>query len=145
MPMKPEPDRKHVKSAFLRWLLIFFGWIFICSGVIGIFLPIVPTVPFLLLAAACFARSSEQFHKWLTEHNHLGPLLRDYLKGGGIPLRAKRAAVCMIWVSFPLSTYLFAEAFWLKILLLSTAAAITVYLLFLPTAPRNNHPDKPLH
>lgn len=135
-----KPNNNHVKSAFLRWLLISCGWIFIVCGVIGIFLPIVPTVPFLLLAVACFARSSERFHRWLVEHNHLGPLLRDYLKGAGIPLRAKRAAICMVWVSFPASAYMFAEAFWLKILLLSTAAAITLYLLSLPTAPKNDQP-----
>lgn len=135
------PNNNHVKSAFLRWLLISCGWIFIVCGVIGIFLPIVPTVPFLLLAVACFARSSERFHRWLVEHNHLGPLLRDYLKGAGIPLRAKRAAICMVWVSFPASAYLFAEAFWLKILLLTTAAAITLYLLSLPTAPKNDQPE----
>lgn len=138
-----NPNSNHVKSAFLRWLLISCGWIFIVSGVIGIFLPIVPTVPFLLLAAACFAKSSERFHTWLVEHNHLGPLLRDYLKGAGVPLRAKLAAICMIWVSFPASAYLVAEAFWLRVLLLSTAAAITLYLLSLPTAPQNDRPEKP--
>lgn len=135
-------NNNHVKSAFLRWLLISCGWIFTVAGVIGIFLPIVPTVPFLLLAAACFARSSERFHTWLVEHNHLGPLLRDYLQGAGIPLRAKIAAIGMIWVSFPASAYLVADALWLKILLLSMAAAITFYLLSLPTASQNDRPEK---
>lgn len=93
-----------------------------------------PTVPFLLLAVACFARSSERFHRWLVEHNHLGPLLRDYLRGAGIPLRAKRFAIGMVWVSFPASTFLFARDFWLKALLMAVAVGITLYLLSLPTA-----------
>lgn len=129
-----EPTDKQVKNVFLRGILIAFGWISIVGGVVGIFLPIVPTVPFLLLAVACFARSSERFHRWLVEHNHLGPLLRDYLRGAGIPLRAKRLAIGMVWVSFPASTILFARDFWLKALLMSAAVGVTLYLLSLPTA-----------
>lgn len=136
------PNDKHVKSALLRWVLISCGWIFTLGGVAGIFLPLVPTVPLLLLAAACFARSSERFHTWLMEHNHLGPLVRDYLNGAGIPLRVKRTAIVMIWVSFSISTFLFAQAVWLRVLLIAMAATITVYLLILPTAPKEDNPDQ---
>jgi len=136
MPLKNQaPDNKHVSNAFLRWLLIACGWIAVAVGVVGIFLPLVPTVPLLLLAVACFARSSERFHHWLVEHNRLGPLVRDYLSGAGIPVRAKRAAIGMIWVSFPLSIFLFAQQFWLKALLAAIAVGITLYLCLLPTAP----------
>ena len=136
MPLKnPAMDNKHVTNTFLRWLLIACGWIAVAGGVVGIFLPLVPTVPLLLLAAACFARSSERFHRWLVEHNRLGPLVRGYLSGAGIPVRAKRVAIGMIWVSFPLSIFLFAQQFWLKALLAAIAVGITLYLHFLPTAP----------
>lgn len=135
-----ESTNKQVKNAFLRWVLFCFGWIAVAGGIIGIFLPLVPTVPFLLLAVACFARSSERFHGWLVEHNHLGPLLRDYLKGSGIPLRVKMIAVGMVWVSFPATTILFAREFWLKVLLIAAAFGITLYLLSLPTAmDKNRH------
>lgn len=129
-----EPTNKQVQNVFLRWILISCGWLAIAGGIVGIFLPLVPTVPFLLLAVACFARSSERFHGWLVEHSHLGPLLRDYLTGAGIPLRAKTIAIGMVWVSFPASTILFAQAFWLKTLLITAAVGITLYLLSLPTA-----------
>ena len=135
MPKSIDPSKNHVKSAFLRWVLISCGWISIACGAIGIFLPIMPTVPFLLLAAACFAKSSVRFHTWLLEHNHLGPLLHDYLKGAGIPLKAKLTALAMIWVSFPASAILFAEMLWLKLLLIATALAVSSYLIYLPTAP----------
>jgi len=139
MPLNnPGATNKHVKNVFLRWVLISCGWIAIAGGVVGIFLPLVPTVPFLLLAVACFARSSERFHGWLVEHNHLGPLVRDYLRGAGIPLRAKSIAIGLIWVSFPATTMLYASAFWLKALLMATAVGITLYLLFLPTATHEN-------
>jgi uncharacterized membrane protein YbaN (DUF454 family) len=129
-----ESTNKHVKNAFLRWILISCGWLAVAGGVIGIFLPLLPTVPFLLLAVACFARSSERFHRWLVEHNHLGPLLRDYLRGAGMPLRAKAIAIGMVWVSFSSTTMLFARDFWLKTLLIAVAVGVTLYLLSLPTA-----------
>ncbi|MBL0226703.1 MAG: YbaN family protein [Geobacteraceae bacterium] len=131
----PGATNKHVKSKLLRWMLICCGWCSIAAGVVGIFLPIVPTVPFLLLAAACFARSSPQFHSWLLEHDQLGPLIRDYLTSGAIPLRVKRTAIGMVWVSFPVSAFLFAPAVWLKAALIAVAAVVTLYLLRLPTIP----------
>lgn len=129
-----QPTSNHVKSEFLRWVLICCGWVSILAGVVGIFLPLLPTVPFLLLAAVCFGKSSLRFHSWLIGHNHLGPLIRDYLHGGGIPLRAKRIAIGMVWVSFPASAFLFVKVEWLSILLIAIAAGITLYLLRLPTA-----------
>jgi hypothetical protein len=133
-----ESTNKYVKNEFLRWVLISCGWIAVAGGVVGIFLPLVPTVPFLLLAVACFARSSERFHLWLVEHNHLGPLLRDYLRGAGIPLRAKTIAIGMVWISFPATTILFARDLWLKALLIAVAVGITLYLLSLPIAMDDN-------
>ena len=126
---------KLVKSDLLRWLLIGCGWLAIAGGIVGIFLPLMPTVPLLLLAAACFARSSERFHTWLVEHDHLGPLIRDYLKNGAIPVRAKRMAIGMIWISFPASAFLFVQALWLRVLLIAIATGVTLYLLSLPTMP----------
>jgi hypothetical protein len=126
-------NNNHVKSDLLRWILIGCGWLAILAGVVGIFLPLLPTVPFLLLAVACFARSSERFHVWLIEHNHLGPLIRDYLHGGGIPLRVKRIAIGMVWVSFPVSAVFFMKVKWVSILLMAVAVGITLYLIRLPT------------
>ena len=124
---------KYVNNNILRWILICCGCFSVLAGVVGIFLPLLPTVPFLLLAAACFARSSERFHTWLVQHNQLGPLIRDYLNGGGIPLRAKRIAIGMVWISFPASAFLFVQVVWLKVLLMAVAAGITLYLISLPT------------
>jgi len=132
---KPGPNDNHVKSGLLSWILICCGWASIVAGVIGIFLPLLPTVPFLLLAAACFARSSERFHGWLVEHDHLGPLVRDYLDSGGIPLRVKRMAIAMVWVSVPASAFLFVPVVWVRVVLMAIAAGVTLYLLRLPTIP----------
>ena len=77
------------RSLMLRYVLLAIGWLSVALGVIGIFLPVLPTTPFLLLAAACFARSSPRFYHWLVEHPRLGPWIRDYLDGNGIPLKGK--------------------------------------------------------
>jgi len=142
MPIRSDGDKKQVNSVLLRWVLVGCGWVAVAAGVAGIFLPLVPTVPLLLVAVACFARSSERFHTWLVEHNLLGPLIRDYLKGAGIPLRAKVMAIGMVWVSFPTSAFLFVSALWLKVMLLAIAAGITLYLFFLPTLPKKYPPGK---
>lgn len=107
----------------------------LCStalGVLGIFLPLLPTVPLLLLAAACFARGSERFHDWLLDHPHLGPMIRGYLEGQGMPLRAKIVAIGLIWVTIPVSVLFFIPLFWVKVFLIAIGLCITVYLLRLP-------------
>jgi uncharacterized membrane protein YbaN (DUF454 family) len=132
-------NRRQVRNPLVRLILIACGWLAIVAGVVGIFLPLLPTVPFLLLAAACFARSSTRFHRWLLDHNHLGPPVRAWLEGGGIPLRVKQLAIGMIWVSIPTSTFLFVRQFWLQLLLLAVAGGVTLYLLSLPVS-RENRP-----
>lgn len=117
----------------LRWLLISSGLLCTGLGVIGIFVPLLPTTPFLLLAAACFARSSELFHTWLIEHNHLGPMVKGYLDGSGIPLRAKKTAITLVWLTLPPSALLLVPTIWAKALLIVLAVAITRYLWCLPT------------
>jgi hypothetical protein len=102
-------------------------------AVLGIFLPLLPTVPLLLLAAACFARSSESFHRWLLEHRHLGPLLRPYLQSAGIPRRARLAAIALIWITIPVSALFLIPLPWVRVVMFAIALAVTIYLLRLPT------------
>ena len=128
-----------VKNELLRLILIGVGWFSIACALLGLFLPLVPTVPFLLLALFSFSKSSERFHSWLVEHRHFGPLLKDYLVHGGISLRAKIVAIGAMWISFPVSVLWFVESTWAKVLLLSIAAGVTVCLVLIPTvaAPLN--------
>jgi hypothetical protein len=117
----------------LRWLLLGAGLVAVLLAVVGIFLPVLPTVPFLLLAVGCFARSSERFHTWLLEHNHLGPLVRPYLQGEGIPRKNKVRAIILVWLSIGLSVFLL-NVLWVKIVLVGIAIAVTLYLIRLPEA-----------
>ncbi len=124
--------KKIIDNRALRIFLTTLGLFCTALAVLGIFLPLLPTVPLLLLAAACFARSSESFHNWLLEHPQLGPLLRGYMDGQGIPLRAKVMAITLIWVSISVSVLLFIPLFWVKIFLIAIGLCVTIYLLRLP-------------
>ena len=86
-------------SRLSRPFLLVFGWLMVGLGAVGIFVPGLPTVPFLLLALWAFARSSQRFHDWLYTHPRLGPPLQDWKRGGVIPSRAKWLAILMMSIS----------------------------------------------
>ncbi|HEX8593398.1 MAG TPA: YbaN family protein [Pseudomonas sp.] len=116
------------RSRIVRFVLQAIGWLSVALGVIGIFLPVLPTTPFLLLAAACFARSSPRFYSWLVNHKRLGPWIRDYLDGNGIPLKGKVYAIGLMWTSIGVSCYLVALP-WARGFMLTSAVLVTIYIL----------------
>lgn len=85
-------EQPATRSALARSLWMLAGWISLIIGLIGIVLPLLPTTPFILLAAFCFQRGSERLHRWLTEHPRFGPLIEDWRTRGAIPRKAKRNA-----------------------------------------------------
>ena len=127
-----------LNNRILRLILIVLGCVSTLLAVVGIFVPLLPTVPLLLLAAACFARSSESFHNWLLDHPQLGPMIRDFLDGQGIPLRAKITAIMLIWVSISVSTLLIIPLLWVKIFLIAIGLCVTAYLLRLPLSTKED-------
>ena len=122
-----------INNQFLRNCILTVGFISTGLAILGIFMPLVPTVPLLLLAAACFARSSERFHYWLLNHQKLGPMINGYLNGQGIPLRAKITAIGLIWLSISISVFI-VNPFWLEFLLVIIGFSVTLYLLSLSTS-----------
>lgn len=97
-------------------LLIVLGICFVVLAVLGIFLPVLPTTPFLLLALACFAKSSEKLHDWLLSHKTLGPPIRQWQQTRSIPRTVKIIAIITIAVS-EVITLLTAESFHVKVIL----------------------------
>ncbi len=121
-----------VKNKALKMLLIFIGWLSVVLGVIGIFLPIMPTTPFLLLAAACFVRTSPKFYQWLVGHPRLGKYLVYYLEGKGIPLKAKIYTIALITISMSITTYIVPVTA-VKILLPLVGVLVALYIVRQPT------------
>ena len=85
----------------MRYLLMVLGSVALALGVAGIFLPLLPTTPFLLLAAALYFRSSPQLYEWLLSHKYLGPYIRNFRENKAIPLRVKIVSVTLVWATLP--------------------------------------------
>lgn len=113
--------------------LLGLGLLSVALGVLGMVVPLLPTTPLLLLAAFCFARSSERFHAWLLNNRVFGETIRNYRDGLGLPMRQKIATLAILWVTM-VSTSIFVVPLWpVRILLGAIACGVTVYLLSLPT------------
>lgn len=133
--MSPAP------SAPVRALLMVLGVLCVTLGAVGVFVPGLPTTPFLLLASYLFARSSPRLHAWLDEHRVLGPYLRAIREGSGVPLRAKLVTIALLWTGILSTMVLFLEDGPVRVvhesLLLAVALAVTWYVGWrLPTAER---------
>lgn len=120
-----------------RIFLIAIGSLALGLGILGIFLPLLPTTPLLLLAAACYIRSSKRLYNWLITNKRFGPYIRNYREGNGIPLKAKVVGVTLLWISM-LFTVIFVVPFiTVKILLLGIAAYFTYFILKQKTLHQN--------
>ena len=113
-------------SRLLKALLIAGGVLCVGLGIVGIFLPLMPTTVFLLLAAACFSRSSERFHRRLVEHPLLGPYISQ---SRGMTRRQKITAIAVLWLSLGATMYWTARAPWLRALLVIIGLGVTLHLV----------------
>lgn len=118
----------------LRAILFLVGCCAVFLGVLGVFLPLLPTVPFLLLAAACFSRSSRTLQLWLFNHKYLGAYLRNYLLRKGITTKQLRRSLISMWVAMLVAIY-FAPFLLIKLCLLVTAFLVTRHLVRLRRLP----------
>jgi uncharacterized membrane protein YbaN (DUF454 family) len=111
------------------------GIISVGLGTAGVFLPLLPTTPFLLLAAACFIRSSDRLYQWLIHNRWFGSYIRNYQEHRALPLRAKVTALILLWATMTYSVFFLVtiKALWVFLLLIATL--VTVYLLRLKTMP----------
>lgn len=117
-------------TRLMKALLIACGTLCVGLGILGIFLPLMPTTVFLLLAAACYARSSERFHRRLVEHPWLGPYLKQRQ---GMTTRQKAITVTILWLSLGATMIWTARAPWLRALLLLIGAGVTLHVSRLPS------------
>lgn len=117
---------------FKKNLLIISGTLSVGLGILGMFLPLLPTTPFLLLAAYCYARSSIRFYNWLISNRWCGEYIRNYQEGKGIMRKHKVLAMVLLWLTISYSLWLIS-AWWVKFLLLGIATGVSIHLLRLRT------------
>ncbi len=122
-----------------RFAWISAGTLGVALGVVGLFLPLLPTTPFLLLAAACYSRSSQRFYDGLLANRWCGPYLRHYREGRGITRYHKTLILILLWTTIGFSAGFVVTRGWIRILLGVIALAVTVHILTLKTF----HPSPP--
>ena len=129
-----------------RTLLVIAGTLCVALGVLGMFLPLLPTTPFLLLAAICYARSSERFYRWLMTNRWCGEYIRNYREGRGIPRKQKVLTIVLLWVTIGYTAWLVASLWWVRLVLLAIAVGVTIHLIrirtFKPEAQNLGLPSK---
>ena len=123
---------RHFAPTLMRIVLIIVGLLALVLGVIGIFLPVMPTVPFVLLAAACFSRASTRMHGWLVRLPFAGKVIDDFEKGRGVSRRAKLSALLMLWTGMTISALLIAPPPLVLALLASIAIGASLIIVRLP-------------
>lgn len=121
-----------MRKPVTRALLILGGTVSLAVGIAGVFLPLLPATPFLLLASACYVRSSDRMHRWLMEHKHLGMYIRAFRERRGMPMRAKVVTLVLLWASMAYSIYR-VDILAVRILLVVIAVGVTVLVLRMKT------------
>ncbi len=127
------------KSYFraVKFIFIVIGVLSLVLGVIGIFVPLLPTTPFLLLSSALFVRSSPALYEWLISNRYLGKYIRNYRENRSIPMRGKITSVVLLWLSFGYCFFFVVQdVMWLRVVLVMIAVGTSWHILSLGTTPR---------
>ena len=121
------------KNRLSRWILIGSGTFFLGLGIIGIFLPLLPTTPFILLAASCYARSSKRLYNWLLNNRWFGNYIKNYREGKGVPFKVKILSISFLWIAIGYSVIFVVKILSVKIILILIAVGVTIHVLSIKT------------
>lgn len=124
----------------MKWLFLSLAWLCVALGFLGVFLPVLPTTPFLLLALFLFARSSPRWRIALMRHPLLGPYIRGYASKEGLSVRAKAVTLVILWVTIAVSVVWVADEWWSRLILIGVAVGITLHILLKKTRRRETNP-----
>jgi uncharacterized protein len=139
---KPSQNVKCEKKGqkIIRALWLALGLICVGLGAIGMVLPILPTTPFLLAAAACFCKSSTRMYNWLLSNKWFGEYIRNYREGRGLPMKTKIIALTVLWATIGISTVFLLNrllpsqlVFPIQLIMISVAVGVSIHILKLPT------------
>ncbi|OGF44422.1 MAG: hypothetical protein A2452_06070 [Candidatus Firestonebacteria bacterium RIFOXYC2_FULL_39_67] len=117
----------------IKILLITAGTVSVGLGILGIFLPLLPTTPFLLLAAVCYSKGSERLYNWLLKNRYFGSYIKNYREKKGIPLRAKITAIVFLNITMGYTIFFIIHYFWLKVMLFLIAVGVVVHICSMKT------------
>ena len=113
----------------MKILLAILGSVSLALGIMGIFLPVLPTTPFLLLSAALYMRSSQRLYEWLMSHKHLGPYIKNFKEHKALPLRVKIVSVTMVWATLLYCALGVAKEWWMSVMFIAIATGVTIHIL----------------
>ena len=128
-----QSGSKNRPNSFKRGTFIVAGTISLGLGAAGVFLPILPTTPFLLLSAACYYKGSERMHRWLLNNKLFGSYIRNYKEGKGISKIAKILSLFLLWITIGYSAFFMISSYVVQLILFAVAIVVTVHVATLPT------------
>lgn len=102
--------------------------LFLTLGVIGIAIPVLPTTPFLLLAAACYMRGSERMHRWLMNNRVLGQYIRNYSDGRGVSMRFKAFTIALLWLTILVTAFIVLSDILIQLILVAVAILVSIHI-----------------
>ncbi len=137
-----QPGGVRGASSFKKGLFVLCGTICLGLGTAGVFLPILPTTPFLLLSAACYYKGSERMHCWLLNNRLFGKYIRNYREGKGVSSRGKILTLFLLWTTICYSAFFLVNIIVVQIILFVIAIAVTVHVTTLPTLRRSRMIEK---
>jgi uncharacterized membrane protein YbaN (DUF454 family) len=134
--MTPSAPPGEHRSRAVRWFFLFAGSFALVTGIIGLFVPLLPTTPLVLLAAACYARGSRRFHQWLLANRTFGPMIREWEAHRSIPYRTKITAIVLMSTTLAVSIVVFVRPPWLKAVVAAVGVGLAVWLYRIPSRDR---------
>lgn len=132
--MVKDEDVKIVNMpAIYRYFYFGAGLLLVATGVIGIFLPLLPTTIFLILASYCFVKSSPKTNEWLSNHKILGAYLKNYQDKSGLAVKTKVFNITFLWLMILTSAYFFTDELFIGLILIAIAIGVTIHILLIKT------------
>ena len=132
--MKELMKRNYIK----KWFYVLAGLTSLGVGAVGVFVPLLPTIPFLLLAAACFLRSSDRLYQWLMNHRIFGSYIRNYREHRAMSITSKILVISLLWITIGYSILQVVQILVIQIILFMIAFGVTIHIITLKTPPPKN-------
>jgi uncharacterized membrane protein YbaN (DUF454 family) len=128
-----DTENKSITSSVKKGIYLIIGTLALGAGIIGVFLPVIPTTPLILLSAWCFFRSNSKIYQWVISNEKFGPTIENFQEGNGVTVKTKIRAIVMMWLTISVSVYIFIRNIYLIGFLYLMAVSVSIYLYKLPT------------